>query len=352
MDDRLDPKQRIAGEAPIYAAAALLCALCLALAASRGIFFGIDGVVSNAGIFLASVAVMLIGDLSIQLYRYRPPSPLTFALARYGSRTNRTRMLAALPLAIVCVVLMPFFSAFKAMIPLFNNYSWDATFIALDRALFFGRDAWEVFQPLLGFPAVTALLAFFYHLWMLLLYPGVIFMAWYGIDRDIRRRFFLSYVLAWSFVGGLVATIFASVGPCFLAPIMSDNSFAAQMAYLEAANSQFPIMTLDVQHMLLDRYHEGANGLGSGITAMPSMHIAIAFLYWLTMRHVSKAAGRFFLGFMVIIWIGSVHLAYHYFVDGLVSIICVAALWKASARILRWWDQRLTQPQLTEALPA
>jgi hypothetical protein len=59
---------------------------------------------------------------------------------------------------------------------------------------------------------------------------------------------------------------------------MNDNSFAAQMAYLEAANAQFPVMTLEVQQMLLDRYHEGANGLGSGITAMPSMHIAIAFL--------------------------------------------------------------------------
>lgn len=352
MDDRALPGQRIAGEMPIFAAAAAMCALCLALAASKGIHFGIDGVLSNGALFLASAAIMMIIDLAIQLARYRPDSPLGFALARYGSPENRIRMMAVLPLAIVCVALMPFFSTMKAMIPLFNDYSWDRSFIEMDRALFFGRDAWEVFQPLFGFPAVTALLAAFYHLWMLLLYPGVIFMAWYGVDRDIRRRFFLTYVLAWSIVGGGVATLFASVGPCFVGPLLGDGTFDTQMAYLRTANEQIPIMTLNVQQMLLERFHEGENGLGSGITAMPSMHIAIAFLYWLAMRRISRRAGQFFLAFLTIIWIGSVHLAYHYFVDGALSLICIAAIWRASASVFQWWDRRVARTQAAIPLPA
>ena len=43
MDDRLDPKRRIAGEAPIYAAAALMCALCYTLGASKGKVLGMGG---------------------------------------------------------------------------------------------------------------------------------------------------------------------------------------------------------------------------------------------------------------------------------------------------------------------
>src|SRR3546814_19180905 len=83
--------------------------------------------------------------------------------------------MAGIPMLVVCIVLLPFFSKMRAAIPLFNQYTWDDTFIAWDRAIFFGHDAWEVLQPVLGFPIVTAAVAVLYHLWLLLLYPGCLF---------------------------------------------------------------------------------------------------------------------------------------------------------------------------------
>ena len=66
---------------------------------------------------------------------------------------------------------------------------------------------------------------------------------------------------------------------------------------------------------------------------MPSMHVGLAFLFWLAMRETP--ASKFFLGFYVVIFVGSVHLAYHYAVDGIVSTGLVALLWWASGRIVK-----------------
>ena len=131
----------------------------------------------------------------------------------------------------------------------------------------------------------------------------------------------------------------ASVGPCFVGPILGDATFDAQMAYLRAADAQVPVLTVNVQDLLLEWYHAGDRGLGSGITAMPSMHVAMAFLFWLGIRRVSRTAGWIFFAFFALIWLGSVHLAYHNAVDGLVSVLATLLIWEASGAVLRAWDR-------------
>ena len=342
-------------EAPVYLVSAALLWWCIAILTSRGVEFEAAPILANANLFALSAAIMLAGWAGRELVLAKPRSPLAH-LSEQAKRQTPA-LAGALPMLALLVVLMPFFSKAKAAIPLFGPYDWDASFIAWDRALFFGHDAWEVLQPLLGYPAVTALLALLYQAWFLLLFVGTLCLAFLPAAAKIRRQFFMTYVLAWTIVGGLMATWLASVGPCFLEPLQGNATFAPQMAYLESANAEFPVMTLQVQQMLLDWHAADADGLGSGITAMPSMHVAIAFLFYLATRRISQPAGRWFAAFFGVTWLSSVHLAYHYAVDGLVSVIAVAALWKVSGALLAGWDRLLdgssAQPTLrTKTVPA
>ena len=61
--------------------------------------------------------------------------------------------------------------------------------------------------------------------------------------------------------------------------------------------------------------------------------MALAFLFYLAIRRISKYAGWFFGLFALVIQIASVHLAYHYAVDGYVSIILVALIWWVMGKV-------------------
>ena len=328
----------ILSQIPIYVLASGLFFLCMAIMLGQGIVFSPTLVLASASLYAKSIFLMLLMDSTWTLIRYRPDKPTLYLLQRYTSPALRMRLMARLPLFVVVIAFMPVFSRMKSMIPLFNPYTWDATFIAWDRAIF-GTDAWIVLQPLLGYPIITSALSMLYHAWMLLIYPGTLFLLFYSASDSIRHRYFLCFVLIWTVLGIAMATSLASVGPCFLEPIMGDPHFAAQMAYLNSANEIYPVLVLHVQGLLLDWYNSMDYGLGRGITAMPSMHVSMAFLFYLAMRHVSRWAGWFFLVFFVITWVSSVHLAYHYAVDGLVSVVATWFLWIASKWILDAWEK-------------
>jgi hypothetical protein len=85
---------------------------------------------------------------------------------------------------------------------------------------------------------------------------------------------------------------------------------------------------------------------------MPSMHVSLAFLFCLAMRKVSKAAGLFFGLFFVVVLIGSVHLAYHYAVDGYASIIVTSLIWTASGAAARTLTRSQGSPAPTNLTPA
>lgn len=335
-------KARWTGEFPLYVVALTWAGVALYLTHQAGMKFSWGGVRTNGVLIFAAVLFYSCLYLLFSLARHRPESPIGYFRERFLSRKSFSWWIAALPIVGVCVVLLPLFSNMKGMIPYFTDYTWDATFIAWDRALFFGYDPWQVLWPIFGNPYVTAIMAVFYHLWILLLYLGCVMVLFDPrVDRELRRQFFMSYVLIWALLGSIMATALASVGPVFAAPLIGIDTFEPQMALLRQNSETAYLMTLPVQEGLLNAFQERARGLGAGITAMPSLHVAIAFLFVLTTRQLDRRLYYAFIAFFAIIWIGSVHLAYHYAVDGLVSVIGVIVIWLASAAILRWWDALL-----------
>ncbi len=67
--------------------------------------------------------------------------------------------------------------------------------------------------------------------------------------------------------------------------------------------------------------------LGSGISAMPSMHVSMSVLMALGVSSLNKKLGFAFWGFTLIIYIGSFLLGWHYAVDGLVSAPITVFIW-------------------------
>jgi hypothetical protein len=293
---------------------------------AHGIAMNFGSLTRNAQVMLSSIIVLLAIDLGIVLRRKQPAFPLQLVRDRYFSSRAQGFVLAGLPVLAVLILFLPFYSKMKSMIPLLNEYDWDTVFIAWDRRLL-GQDAWRLLQPVLGYPIVTSLISMFYQVWLLLLYPGCLLMCFHPAAAAVRQRFFLVYLASWGVIGVGLATTFASVGPCFLEPLTGNPTFAPQIEYLRTANREFPVLSLPVQELLLIWFSSDARGLGSGITAMPSMHVAVAFLYVLAGWQISRRLGIALLCFCLVILLGSVHLAYHYLVDGLVSIAVVTGLW-------------------------
>ena len=328
-------RQRSNDDAPILCAFVWSWVLVLLFLSRNGVV-GLEWVPStkNLRLYLFALGVTAIVVGARKLYLHRPASPIRFFAEYAREPACVIQLVGGLPMLAAMILFMPIFSALKTTIPLFTTYGWDPALIVADRMLF-GTDAWRVLQPLLGFPLVTSALSFAYHAWIVLIYGGGIYFCFFVQDRELRAQYFIARFAVWIVMGMIIASCFASVGPCFLGPITGNHHFDEQMAYLRMANTHYPVLVLPVQDKLLAWYQQGDHNLGSGISAMPSLHVGIATLTTLAATRVSRLAGACLFLFLLVILLGSVHLGYHYAIDGIASITAMLTLWFISGVIAR-----------------
>ena len=80
------------------------------------------------------------------------------------------------------------------------------------------------------------------------------------------------------------------------------------------------------------------NGIRLGISAMPSMHTAAALLFALAGWHLNRKLGIALFIFTGMILLGSVHLAWHYAIDGYAGIAIALIAWWVSGIVARKWE--------------
>lgn len=301
-----------------------------------------DGLDVLIGMFTFSVPAVIFGLIAYLFIHMaaveKPDRPLK-ALGRSlkAVLTDRRKMAAGLPVALALAIFMYVFTMLKSAISILVPFSWDQTFDQLDLAIHFGHRPWEILQPLLGYWPVTFLINLNYNMWFVVMNVFWSYFAFIAKPSAERTRFFLTYMLIWIVGGGVMAVFFSSAGPCYFTRLgISPDPYAALMTYLDGANAHAPIWALGTQDMLW-ALKEAGSGFG-GVSAMPSMHNATALLFALMCPWQSKLVRRLLIAHAALIFIGSIHLGWHYAADAYVAWALALTLWAAMGPVARWWE--------------
>jgi hypothetical protein len=223
------------------------------------------------------------------------------------------------------------FAAFKSSIPTHTSYWADTMLADMDRALFGGIDPWRLTHAIVG-PTGTLLIDLLYVLWFFMM---MALLAWLNFTRDLKLQLqgLLSYVLSWLLLGMFGAMAFASVGPIFYDAIIGGDRFSGLTSILNAQPELQ--MHASVEYLFENRNQEV---IGGGISAMPSLHVGIAWLAALVCHKANPKLVPFAGLYAGLIFIGSVHLGWHYALDGIVSFAGVSAIWWATGRFVQRLD--------------
>jgi hypothetical protein len=291
---------------------------------------------------LMSGPVLLLSVLLIEADRIirqdrskRPLADLTKGFLTFFIRDGR--FAKGLPLFLMLPAFMFVFAQVKALIPVFQPFAWDQAFDHLDRVLHFGRLPWEWLQPVLGHARITLVLNMNYNFWFLAMWVFLAHFLWVERAGTQRTRALLAFFLIWAICGSLFAVILSSAGPAFYGRLgLSPDPYAPLMAYLNGVNEMVPIWALPTQDLLWAGYK--GEGALRGISAMPSIHNASALLLVLVAWNRTPFVRSLAVVHAVLIFIGSIHLAWHYAVDSYLAWAMTLVIWWAAGPLARWWE--------------
>jgi hypothetical protein len=268
---------------------------------------------------------------------------------RLAALGRRTRFVTAERLAsvAVAVLIIPLFlntyGSWKGMIPDLHPFAFDPALTSLDRSLHMGHDPWQQLQPVIGHPMITRMIDVLYILWLPLNAGMIVWQGW-SPRRELRKRFFLSYVLIYMLLGTAAAIALSAAGPCYYAAVTGGPSpYQPLMDYLGALDATQPLFAIRVQHTLWQNYASGSNMPFVGISAMPSVHVGVAVLFALMGWRTARWLGGLLTAYAAVVMVGSVHLGWHYAVDGYASVAGTLAIWWAVDATLRRRDQTRRQ---------
>lgn len=260
-----------------------------------------------------------------------PSRPLPAAMAIIeGWRPSE--LLVGFALALSIGVFYASFVMVKNVLPLIVPFYADPFLADLDASLHGGHDPWRLLEPLFShLPGPTVIELTYGFVWATLLIYVPAIVAVHPACRAIRRRFFITFFACWIVVGNVLALLGMSGGPVYYGHLVGDPARFADLLHFTAEHQLF---TGWVQHYLWDNYSTGSVELATGISAFPSLHVAMATLYFLAARGFGRITWALSALFLLLIKIGSVLLGWHYAIDGYASILVVAAIWALTGRWL------------------
>lgn len=181
-----------------------------------------------------------------------------------------------------------------------------------------------------------------YSIWFVLIWAYLVFFISYKKNDKLRNQFIITFISCWLVLGNIFAVLLSSVGPCFI--YLLDNNQGQYLDLISILKSHtdiiqnkflYELAATNSQDLLWQIFSTRSDGVGMGISAMPSLHVSMAVLIALSSFKINSKLGYFMCFYAICIQIGSVHLGWHYAVDGYVSTILTIVLWYCWGGVIR-----------------
>jgi len=287
--------------------------------------------VFNRQFFTASFAFVCLTCLIRLIYlltRRIPEKPLLEV--RNILRGDAPNLILGIPMLLIIPAFFDAFGQFKGAMHLWIPIYADPYLVRIDRWIF-AKDAWLTFSVILESRVAVIFFDRMYILWFPIMYCTICAAAFMARNPERRFCFFATYVASWIFLGNLVAIISNSSGPCFYSYFYKEDIFLNLCQRLQYLNDTgYPLIALSAQKYLLEQYQSGSDAFGEGISAFPSLHVAMAALVAIFLLDINRFIGAMAVVFCAIIFVSSIILGWHYAIDGIASLFAVPVFWRLS----------------------
>lgn len=272
---------------------------------------------------LSDIGKKLPSSLQYFMLVGRYALPVALALLALAPRQDLIRRLSHAVIAVF--VAMAFFLVFtmvKTTMPWIMPFWADPVLAEIDRALHFGHDPWAITHALPIWIDPSLASEIYIGGWMgpAMFLPVLMILTDHDAGRV--RRFTWLFAFTWIVLGNVIAFVFLSAGPIYYDRLIGGAEFIG----LTQAVADSGRLSM-IQTMLWETYASGAQQAGSGISAFPSVHVAMATVFAIYLYERWRWLLPLSVAIVVIFQFLSVYLGWHYAVDGYVSIALVGGIW-------------------------
>lgn len=205
----------------------------------------------------------------------------------------------------------------KVMLPIYSPFWADPLLANIDAAIF-TTDPWRLTHAMLGWAA--PIFDRGYVTWAPVKFTTLLFLM---LQREDRRK--AQAIVAYFLIVSIAAIgqySLSSAGPIFyerlgFGPRFEDLHF-------------LPWVVTTSGYLWTDYLNAGGH-VGSGISAMPSLHVAIALWVALVARAYAPKAQAIGWLYFATIFIGSIYLGWHYAADSIVAVAIASFAWFVSS---------------------
>lgn len=220
------------------------------------------------------------------------------------------------------------FTTYKVNIPNIIPFYADPFLAKIDR-LVHGGEPWRDVYVLPEQGAVIIDL-FYTRVW-----PAALLVGYLAAFVLLQGRQFLRYAWAILFVyvglGSVVALLASSVGPIFYVDFYAPTPEFTRLKDAVLSNDALANVRFYTEY-LLENYRSGGPAFGTGISAFPSVHVAVATLTAWLLTSQGRVWAMLGWVFYAIIEYGSIYTGWHYAIGGYFSTIAVSLVWIGLSR--------------------